>query len=135
MFLWNISLAFIWAAVTGHFTLSNVAVGMILGYAVLFVAHPLMGPSNYFTRIHHALGFAAFYMWQMIISNFRVAYDVLTPRARARTRRSSDTIGGEKRSRDYHAGQLDYTDARQRESRCVERPAVSIFARDVHRRR
>ena len=39
----EILLAFIWAAVTGHFTLSNVAVGMIVGYAVLFVAQPLMG--------------------------------------------------------------------------------------------
>jgi multicomponent Na+:H+ antiporter subunit E len=84
MFLWNISLAFIWAAVTGHFTLSNVAVGMIVGYAVLFVAQPLMGPSNYFTRIHYALGFAVFYMWQMFISNLRVAYDVLSPGAHAR---------------------------------------------------
>ena len=31
MFLWNILLAFTWAAVTGHFNLSNVLVGMILG--------------------------------------------------------------------------------------------------------
>jgi multicomponent Na+:H+ antiporter subunit E len=84
MFLWNISLAFIWAAVTGRFTLSNVAVGMIVGYGVLFVAQPLMGPSNYFRRIHYALGFAVFYLWQLITSNFRVAYDVLTPGARAR---------------------------------------------------
>jgi multicomponent Na+:H+ antiporter subunit E len=43
-----------------------------------------MGPSNYFRRIHQALGFAGFYIWQLIISNLRVAYDVLTPRARAR---------------------------------------------------
>ena len=84
MFLWNISLAFIWAAVTGRFNLSNVVVGMLVGYGVLFVAQPLMGPSNYFRRIHHALGFAGFYIWQLIISNLRVAYDVLTPRARAR---------------------------------------------------
>ncbi|HEX2227120.1 MAG TPA: Na+/H+ antiporter subunit E [Candidatus Binatia bacterium] len=84
MFLWNISLAFIWAAVTGRFNLSNVVVGMILGYAVLFVAQPLMGPSSYFRRIHHALAFAAFYIWQLIIANLRVASDVLTPGARAR---------------------------------------------------
>jgi multicomponent Na+:H+ antiporter subunit E len=55
-----------------------------VGYGVLFVAQPLMGPSNYFRRIHQALGFAGFYIWQLIISNLRVAYDVLTPRARAR---------------------------------------------------
>jgi multicomponent Na+:H+ antiporter subunit E len=60
MFLWNISLAFIWAAVTGRFNLSNVVVGMLVGYGVLFVAQPLMGPSNYFRRIHQALGFAGF---------------------------------------------------------------------------
>jgi multicomponent Na+:H+ antiporter subunit E len=84
MFLWNISLAFIWAAVTGRFTLSNVAIGMIVGYAVLFIAQPLMGPSNYFRRIHYTLGFAAFYMWQLIIANLRVAYDVLSPGAHAR---------------------------------------------------
>jgi multicomponent Na+:H+ antiporter subunit E len=57
---------------------------MLVGYGVLFVAQPLMGPSNYFRRIHQALGFAGFYIWQLIISNLRVAYDVLTPRARAR---------------------------------------------------
>ena len=43
MLLWNILLAFTWAAVTGHFNLSNVLVGMILGYIVLFVAQPIIG--------------------------------------------------------------------------------------------
>jgi multicomponent Na+:H+ antiporter subunit E len=84
MILWNISLAFIWAAVTGRFNLSNVAVGMILGYAVLFVAQPLMGPSNYFTRIHRVTAFAFFYLWQLVVANLRVAHDVLRPRARVR---------------------------------------------------
>ena len=84
MLLWNILLAFIWAAVTGTFNLSNVLVGMILGYAVLFVAQPLMGPSNYFSRIHRVLGFALFYIWQLVLANLRVAADVLMPRVRAR---------------------------------------------------
>jgi multicomponent Na+:H+ antiporter subunit E len=84
MFLWNILLAFVWAAVTGRFNLSNVVVGIVLGYAVLFVAQPLMGPSNYFRRIHHAIAFAFFYVWQLVLANLRVAADVLTPGARAR---------------------------------------------------
>jgi multicomponent Na+:H+ antiporter subunit E len=84
MFLWNISLAFIWAAVTGRFSLSNVVLGMILGYAVLFIVQPLMGPSNYFRRIHQAIAFAFFYVWQLVLANLRVAADVLTPGARAR---------------------------------------------------
>jgi multicomponent Na+:H+ antiporter subunit E len=84
MLVWNILLAFIWAAVTGTFNLSNVAVGMILGYTVLFVAQPLMGASNYFSRIHHAITFVFFYLWQLVLANLRVASDVLTPGARAR---------------------------------------------------
>jgi multicomponent Na+:H+ antiporter subunit E len=84
MFLWNILLAFMWAAVMGRFNLSNVVVGALLGYAVLFVAQPLMGPSNYFRRIHHAIGFAFFYIWQLVLANLRLASDVMTPGARAR---------------------------------------------------
>ncbi|HEX6439065.1 MAG TPA: Na+/H+ antiporter subunit E [Candidatus Binatia bacterium] len=84
MFLWNIFLAFVWAAVTGRFNLSNVVVGIVLGYAVLFVVQPLMGPSNYFRRIHQAIAFAFFYVWQLVMANLRVAADVMTPGARAR---------------------------------------------------
>ena len=84
MFLWNIFLAFVWAAVTGRFNLSNVVVGIVLGYAVLFVVQPLMGPSNYFRRIHQAIAFAFFYVWQLVMANLRVAADVMTPGAHAR---------------------------------------------------
>jgi multicomponent Na+:H+ antiporter subunit E len=84
MVLWNILLAFTWAAVTGRFNLSNVVVGMILGYVVLFVAQPVMGSSSYFRRIHRVLGFALFYVWELILANLRVAYDVLTPKPRIR---------------------------------------------------
>jgi multicomponent Na+:H+ antiporter subunit E len=84
MFLWNILLAFVWAAVTGRFNLSNVVVGMLLGYAILFIAQPLMGPSNYFKRIHRAIAFAFFYVWQLVLANLRVASDVMMPGARAR---------------------------------------------------
>lgn len=84
MFLWNILLALTWAAVTGRFGLSNVLVGIIIGYVVLFVAQPVMGPSNYFSRIHHVLGFALFYVWELILANLRVACDVMTPTRRIR---------------------------------------------------
>jgi multicomponent Na+:H+ antiporter subunit E len=84
MLLWNIFLAFIWAAVTGRFSLSNLLAGLILGYFVLFAAQPLMGPTNYFARIHRALRFAVFYVWELILANLRVAYDVMTPKPRMR---------------------------------------------------
>jgi multicomponent Na+:H+ antiporter subunit E len=84
MFLWNILLGLTWAAVTGRFDLSNVLVGMIVGHVVLFVAQPIMGPSAYFSRIHHVVRFALFYVWELILANLRVAYDVMTPLRRIR---------------------------------------------------
>lgn len=84
MLVWNISLALIWAAITGRFALSNVLVGMVLGYLVLYLARPIMGPSTYFTRIRRAVGFAAFYVRELVKANLRVAADVLTPRPRIR---------------------------------------------------
>lgn len=84
MFLWNILLALTWAAVTGRFDLSNVLVGIIIGHVVLFLAQPVMGSSTYFSRIHHVLGFALYYVWEIILSNLRVAYDVMMPTPRIR---------------------------------------------------
>ena len=84
MLVWTISLAFMWSAVTGRFEFSNVVVGMVLGYVVLFVAQPVMGPSNYFKRIQRTVSFAAFYVWELVLANVRVASDVLTPRPRIR---------------------------------------------------
>jgi multicomponent Na+:H+ antiporter subunit E len=84
MLLWNIALAFTWAAVTGRFERSNVVVGMVLGYLVLFVAQPVMGPSNYFKRIQRTVGFAVFYVRELVLANLRVASEVLSPNPRIR---------------------------------------------------
>jgi multicomponent Na+:H+ antiporter subunit E len=84
MFLWHLLLALNWAAITGLFTWSNVLVGFILAYPVLFIAQRAVGSSSYFRRIDHVLRFAVFYVWELILANLRVAYDVLTPRLRMR---------------------------------------------------
>jgi multicomponent Na+:H+ antiporter subunit E len=84
MLLWNIALALAWAAVTGHFEFSNVVIGMVLGYAVLFVAQPVMGPSNYSKRLERAVRFVVFYVWELVLANLRVASDVLSRKPKLR---------------------------------------------------
>jgi multicomponent Na+:H+ antiporter subunit E len=84
MFLWHILLALSWAAITGLFTWSNVLVGFILAYVVLFVAQRAVGSYSYFRRIDRVLRFAVFYVWELILANLRVAYDVMMPRHRIR---------------------------------------------------
>ena len=84
MFLWHILLALSWAAITGLFTWSNVLAGFILAYVVLFITQRAVGSYSYFRRIDRVLRFAVFYLWELILANLRVAYDVMTPRHRIR---------------------------------------------------
>jgi len=78
-FYFNMFLAFIWALANGEISLLSLTIGFVFGYAVLWVTQPLMQPSHYFERLPAALRFAGFFLWQLLLSNLRVAYDVVTP--------------------------------------------------------
>jgi multicomponent Na+:H+ antiporter subunit E len=78
-FLWNLLLALAWTVATGHFTVANFLIGLVLGFLILTFAQPVIGASRYFTKVPQVLRFAFFYLGQMIMSNLRVAYDVATP--------------------------------------------------------
>lgn len=78
-FLWNLLLALIWTLAVGDFTASNFFAGFFLAYLVLGFSQHLVGESNYYGKVGKVLRFALFYLWQLILSNLRVAYDVLTP--------------------------------------------------------
>lgn len=84
LFLLNLLLALLWGAVNGTFAVPVLVAGFALGYLVLLLARPAFGPSAYYTGLWKGLAFAAFYVWELVLSSVRVAYDVLTPRLRAR---------------------------------------------------
>lgn len=78
-FLWNIALAAVWTLASGRLTLANLLVGFAVGYVILGFASQVVGQSNYSGKVGQILRFAGFYLWQMLLANLRVAYDVLTP--------------------------------------------------------
>jgi multicomponent Na+:H+ antiporter subunit E len=78
-FLWNILLALVWAAATGSFTEGNLVAGFLLGYLILLFSQPVIGESRYFSKSRQILSFLGFFVWEVILSNFRMAYDVLNP--------------------------------------------------------
>ncbi len=84
MFLTNLGLALLWAAASGRLTIANLVVGYALGYAVLWCAQPLVGPSRYFAKVRQTLAFGAYFLWEVIRANLRVAHDVITPTHYAR---------------------------------------------------
>lgn len=80
----NIALAALWAAATGSLIPGNVLVGYALGFGILWWFKPLLGPTVYFGKLLAALGFAAFLVYELVLSNLRIAWDVVTPRAHRR---------------------------------------------------
>ncbi|HWO42736.1 MAG TPA: Na+/H+ antiporter subunit E [Candidatus Eisenbacteria bacterium] len=78
-FLWNILLALAWMGLTEEFTARSLAIGFILGMAVLFFARPVVGTPQYFTKMVQLIELALFLAWELLLANLRVAYDVVTP--------------------------------------------------------
>ncbi|HVM30395.1 MAG TPA: Na+/H+ antiporter subunit E [Candidatus Limnocylindrales bacterium] len=83
-FLANLLMAIVWAAMTGNFALSNLALGFVLGYIALYLAQRVFGHSSYFGRMGRVAKFAAFYVVELFKANWKVAVDVVTPRHRSR---------------------------------------------------
>jgi len=85
MFLGNILLALVWTLMTGRMTPANLAAGFVLSFfALLLTQRLLRGRSAYFRKIVQLLVFAAWFARELIISNLKVAYDVVTPKHHSR---------------------------------------------------
>jgi multicomponent Na+:H+ antiporter subunit E len=77
--VWNILLALIWVAMNGQFTPGNFVVGLGLGLLILIFTRRAVGSPNYIRKVGQVLNLALFFVWELILANLRVAYDVVTP--------------------------------------------------------
>jgi multicomponent Na+:H+ antiporter subunit E len=79
--LGNVLLALAWAVLQAEFSLTSVVSGYVVGYFVLLALARggVLGPSSYPGRVHRVLGLGAFFLWQLVRANLRVALDVATP--------------------------------------------------------
>lgn len=82
-FVWNLLLGLIWVALTGDFTAANLLIGILLGYLILAFAGSTVGAEGYAGRVWKRIGFLFFYLWELVLSNLRVARDVIRPRSHA----------------------------------------------------
>jgi multicomponent Na+:H+ antiporter subunit E len=80
--LGNMLLALAWAALQGEFSLQTLLTGQVFGYLILgaLVRGGVLNPSPYVGRVHRVLGLAAYFFWELIKANLRLALDVATPR-------------------------------------------------------
>ncbi len=78
--LLNLMLALVWTALTGEFTALNLVEGFVIGFAVLWVIRRALGPSDYFRKVPQLIGFALYFIWELVVASLRVAVETLTPK-------------------------------------------------------
>ncbi|MCK5875703.1 MAG: Na+/H+ antiporter subunit E [Alcanivoracaceae bacterium] len=79
-FAWNILLALIWVAVSGDISGAGLFTGFVLGYIILgLTLRELPVFAAYVRRVPKIFRFAGYFLKELIRSNLRVAWDVVTP--------------------------------------------------------
>ena len=76
----NLLLAFAWAAMTGDFSFMSLATGAVVGFFALWISQPLTGIDKlYFRRFWRTVYLALFFLWELLLSSVKVAWDVIRP--------------------------------------------------------
>lgn len=80
LYLINILFALAWAAVTGSFALANIVFGFVLGAGALYLIREQTGSLGYFRRGSRILSLGLLFVYELVLSAWRVAMLVLSPR-------------------------------------------------------
>ena len=76
----NLLLAFAWAAMNGDFSFVSLATGAVLGFFALWISAPLTGIDKmYFKRFGRSVYLGLFFLWELLLSSIKVAWDVIRP--------------------------------------------------------
>ncbi len=79
-FLFNILLAIAWMMMAGEVSAGTFAVGMVVGYLILWVSRSAWGETKYFTKIPLVIMFVLYFLKELVRANLTVAFDILTPK-------------------------------------------------------
>ena len=79
LFVLNLLLSLAWIGLTGEFTPINFVIGFALGYLMLWLAQRTEVSVSYFEKVPQIVRFLVFFSWEVVRSNLRILYEVLTP--------------------------------------------------------
>lgn len=85
MKLFQINLLFAggWCALFGTFDLATFLWGFLLAFAALSLSSPMFGQIAYFKRALLSARLGAYFLYELTVSSFQVAWDVITPQHRS----------------------------------------------------
>jgi multicomponent Na+:H+ antiporter subunit E len=79
LYLVNILMALIWAAVTGSFEVINLLFGFALGAVALSLIREQVGSVGYFSRARRVIALMGLFIYELVLSAVKVAGLVLKP--------------------------------------------------------
>ncbi|MCC2600091.1 Na+/H+ antiporter subunit E [Sphingobacterium sp. FBM7-1] len=79
-FLMNLLLSAIWVALTGSLYYTNFLFGFLLGFFILWIMNRTEADQRYFYRVPKIIGFAFYFLYEIVKANIQVAFDVITPK-------------------------------------------------------
>lgn len=84
LFMLNLFFALGFSAVRGQFTLTGLLAGFAVGYLALWISKPLYPEATYFVRVPRVLHLAGYFLYELVMSNFKVMWEIITPRHSSR---------------------------------------------------
>jgi multicomponent Na+:H+ antiporter subunit E len=78
----NILLGFAWMFLNGDLEFMNFVEGFVIGFIILWMSTYAKSSSLYFNKIPKIFNFIAFFIYELVLANIKVAYDILTPEHR-----------------------------------------------------
>ncbi len=78
--IWSLIFGVVWVAVTGAFTLPNLALGTVFGAASLFFIRGNIGTTPFFLRIVPVLSLVRLFLYELMMSAIKVAMLVMRPK-------------------------------------------------------
>lgn len=75
----NLFLMLIWVMLSGGYTPANLLLGFTLGNAVLWMVYRRTPNRRYFARLAGVVTLVGYFIWEIIRSSIRVAYEIVTP--------------------------------------------------------
>lgn len=78
--LLNILLGIAWVLLVGNVEFETFLEGMIVGYLILWISKSALGGTKYFSKIPVTIKFILYFIKELIIANFKVAFDIITPK-------------------------------------------------------
>lgn len=78
--LLNILLALVWMFLNGDLYFANFIEGFIISFIIIWLSSHATSSVEYIKRIPKLIGFVFYFIYELVLANLKVAYDIITPR-------------------------------------------------------